>query len=396
MLNKLEPGEYNLTFKKTSTLITIKVLEGMHFDKKFILKENSAIITSNDYLSIGIQNIKIKESEVTVNISGHTDDNSVVYALLFNYISPELMNVIEELKKIGEIETAGEILFNKPDNLYMPSKLLDEEYQYVLERKKQSRFVGSTLDKPQLLLKRLFLQDTKTETQVAQKGDEFADIAHDGYAMAMNRLGCTREVVSSSKSCKQKAIPIPLDFLKYNAKWVIVPIQNKTAIFSIKGSYSNLFVIAFNSVGISYQIASLSNTLQKKDLRLKDSVVNSTEIRKIKEIIKGDNLAIEDIGSTSIEILDSFEKIFNALKAITNDDEGDDNPILRWEFLINWPKLSFSAKKDLYDKHLSHEFNLFLYHRDKDFFEKTVKPFLVCKMKKDFIDKYLCGECLDE
>ena len=187
-----------------------------------------------------------------------------------------------------------------------------------------------------------------------------------------------------------------LDFLKYNAKWVIVPIQNKTAIFSIKGSYSNLFVIAFNSVGISYQIASLSNTLQKKDLRLKDSVVNSTEIRKIKEIIKGDNLAIEDIGSTSIEILDSFEKIFNALKAITNDDEGDDNPILRWEFLINWPKLSFSAKKDLYDKHLSHEFNLFLYHRDKDFFEKTVKPFLVCKMKKDFIDKYLCGECLDE
>ena len=58
----------------------------------------------------------------------------------------------------------------------MQSTALDEEYQYVLDRKKLPRFVGSTLDKPQLLLKRLFLKDTKTETQQARGGGAFAQM----------------------------------------------------------------------------------------------------------------------------------------------------------------------------------------------------------------------------
>lgn len=42
---------------------------------------------------------------------------------------------------------------------------MGDEYKYVLERKKQTRYVGNTLDKPQLLLKRTFLEDTNLRSE---------------------------------------------------------------------------------------------------------------------------------------------------------------------------------------------------------------------------------------
>ena len=63
--------------------------------------------------------------------------------------------------------------------------------------------------------------------------------------------------------------------------------------------------------------------------------------------------------------------------------------------MINWPKLDFSKKKEIYDKFISHELNLFLYNRDKLFFNAVVKPFIQCKMKKDIVDLYLCEDSLE-
>jgi len=42
----------------------------------------------------------------------------------------------------------------------MSSKTLGDEYRYVLDRKKQTVYVGNTLDKPQLLLKRSQIRET--------------------------------------------------------------------------------------------------------------------------------------------------------------------------------------------------------------------------------------------
>jgi len=50
-------------------------------------------------------------------------------------------------------------LFNSR-SVYMSSKTLGDEYRYVLDRKKQTVYVGNTLDKPQLLLKRSQIRET--------------------------------------------------------------------------------------------------------------------------------------------------------------------------------------------------------------------------------------------
>ena len=391
MLNKLDAGTYSLRFKNSETVIKIVVLEGVHLDHRFILKENSAVVTNNDYMAIGIRDIQVNEAEISVNLSGNVGEGSVVYALLFNFITPELLDTITELRSLSEANIPREMRFDRPSNFYMQSTALDEEYQYVLDRKKLPRFVGSTLDKPQLLLKRLFLKDTKTETQQARGGGAFAQklmsraMDMQEHAMRSGGPGGFLRVHNN----------IPLDFLRFSALRLVVPVENNQARFSVSEAYSNLLVIAYNSTGLSYGLHPLTSSPQKKDLRLKNSSVDCIEICKARALFEGDVLEIEDYSSTSIEIVDSMHKLFKIMRDMISLNRRS-MQIEEWSFLIDWPKLSLSKKKELYDKYASHELNLFLLNRDPDFFEKIVKPFVMCKMKKDLIDMYLCGLPLDQ
>jgi hypothetical protein len=42
----------------------------------------------------------------------------------------------------------------KSGNTYFSNKKLADEQKYVLDRKNQERYIGNTLEKPQVLLKR--------------------------------------------------------------------------------------------------------------------------------------------------------------------------------------------------------------------------------------------------
>ena len=57
---------------------------------------------------------------------------------------------------------------------------------------------------------------------------------------------------------------------------------------------------------------------------------------------------------------------------------------------MKWPGIESEEEKNkLFYKHFSHEFNIFLKLKDPQYFQKIVKPFLECKMEKQFVDYYL-------
>ena len=60
-----------------------------------------------------------------------------------------------------------------------------------------------------------------------------------------------------------------------------------------------------------------------------------------------------------------------------------------FNFLLGWSKLSQDDKNKNFTKMVSHELNFFIYCKDKPYFEEIVKPFLVNKMEKSFVDYYL-------
>jgi len=62
------------------------------------------------------------------------------------------------------------------------------------------------------------------------------------------------------------------------------------------------------------------------------------------------------------------------------------------EFLIKWHTFSDEEKNKKYSNFCSHEVNLFIYFKDATYFKSVVRPFLVNKMEKSFIDHWLLGD----
>lgn len=60
-------------------------------------------------------------------------------------------------------------------------------------------------------------------------------------------------------------------------------------------------------------------------------------------------------------------------------------------FLLKWATLDEEARLKQYSKYQCHEVNLFLYFKDQDFFNLVVKPHILNKMAKDFVDHWLLG-----
>ena len=55
----------------------------------------------------------------------------------------------------------------------MSDRQLSDEFRYVFDRKYAERTMGSTLDRPLLLMKRNFLADTTFENEQLNQGTEF-------------------------------------------------------------------------------------------------------------------------------------------------------------------------------------------------------------------------------
>jgi len=52
----------------------------------------------------------------------------------------------------------------------MSNRELSDEFRYVFDRKYANRFLGNTLDRPKLLLKRQFIQNTQIAEEVLKSG----------------------------------------------------------------------------------------------------------------------------------------------------------------------------------------------------------------------------------
>ena len=341
MLRKLEAGTYRLKFKNSDVSIKILVVEGIHLDEKFIMKENSSITTNNDYMAIGIKNIQVTDSQATVDLTGNTGEGSVIYALFFNFITPELLETVSEFGKLKEDSISNEKQYNRPSNYYLSSASLDEEYQYILDRKKLHRFTGNTLAKPQILLNRLFLQDTTTEIQQSGKGENFSK-ENIGRSRSSSSSGKKKKMGMAASSVRKTNF---FEFLKNNAIILEVPVENNRSTFSIPGSYSSLLVIAYNSKGLSYELHPLGINPQKRNLTLTNSTIDCIEICKARALFEGETLKIEDFSSTSIEIVDSVGKMFKVMRDMSNINKSQIE-INEWSFLVDWPRSHYRKRRN--------------------------------------------------
>lgn len=102
-------------------------------------------------------------------------------------------------------------------------------------------------------------------------------------------------------------------------------------------------------------------------------------------------LEINDISTTQIQIIECLEK---ALILIENHlkQSGNNAGLNELKFLINWNTYDEEQKQQKYARFSCHEVNFYIYMKDKEYFERVVKPFLTNKFEKTFMDYFLLGK----
>jgi hypothetical protein len=276
--------------------------------------------------------------------------------------------------------------FDRPAGAsYVSGRELGDEYRYVLERRHAKRFPSVLADKPSLLLNPWSRRSTSTAVQAAASGRAFAAApapsAAPGYYGAAVAGAAPRDEDAYVGYDFLPAPPVVIANLVPQDGVVRVPLAEL-------GDATCVTVIAEDVNGSHVRQTFLRETpLAPRDLRLRlalDAERHATQQKAITRVVPGASIVIEDLATAKVHLLDSVERAHAYLLGLR-----DDATLREFAFVTKWHALADSERRELYSKYASHELHLFLYCKDRLFFDAVIRPYLANKRTKTFLDHWL-------
>ena len=181
-INGLERGHYRLYFLVDGQTISIRVHKGVYWETdSFILKDHSLVEKRERTNIIRVKDILLEEEKdqahnLSFNIENYGRHPRVhVYA--FTFLPENTLNNYSQIERVGKDLTSLDVFpFAKWANIYLSNRKLGDEFRYVFDRKFVKRFMGNTLDRPQLLLNRHKLRDTQFDQEVVKGGSQYDNV----------------------------------------------------------------------------------------------------------------------------------------------------------------------------------------------------------------------------
>ena len=409
--NKLEieglnKGSYLLRIKDTDETIKLVVHQGSYWKNSnlMITKEN-LIYKSNLVPTLLIEDIEIRsvDNKDEMSFSIYSDDPKTtrVHVFAYQFINQEINEFCNVLQNNIKDEEVTSIPIIKNTNEYLSNKILSDEYFYVLNRKKESRHLGNTLEKPTILLKRTCIKETTLENENLQTGKDWKEkreIRRRTIRMLKNSK--SRSKSKSSHNLPQKDMNRFLNFLKYPCLILsnLTPDSDgKIVLKDINlNNFATIEIVAANLISVVHEIY----PLEKKEIFTRDlRQCNSSKkfystFRNRSIFLSNEKFFSIDLASTEYQIIDSLEKIYNLQKEVIQSKFED--KLLKdyedWKFLIRWNLMELEEKQKKYDEFASHELNIFIFFKDRVFFNNYIYFFLQNKIEKTFIDYFLLND----
>ena len=304
-------------------------------------------------------------------------------------------------------------------------------FRYVFERKFLERYIGNTLDRPQLVLKRNKIKDTQFDQESISTGGNYSSYATESYSKiewqrpaylpTSNVAPLYKQQVARSSFSNLAPIartstfsysPFSVNYTPPTIYKSFLNFLERSAFIAENlypdadgfieidfeaDKYSTLIITAIDDLTWTsglFELFSSKSEINKRDLSLTNPLDVEkfyNEVRISENYKKGEKLRIEDITSTDYIIIDSLDKVKRVQDEIRKVF-GLGNSSTDLLFLLKWNELSDEEKNKKYNKYICHETNLFIYFKDKEYFNKVVQPFIQNKMEKSFVDYYLLGE----
>ncbi len=277
-----------------------------------------------------------------------------------------------------------------PQSLYVSGRNIGDEYRYVLDRRFAKRSPGNMLDRPSLLLNPWDVRDTSSGRQLAAAGEMY-DAISAAEASELKRGGREAALLRYGGAAAEAHLET-LDFLPGPALVVpnLVPDAegNITLPRAGLGFRTQLFAaLTDDAVWSVRELALPEAPLTPRDRALRQPLPadqHLAERKRVTPLATGATLTLDDIRSTRLDLYDSLAKVYRLFKSLADSPRLTD-----FAFVVEWPTLAADRQRELYSRHASHELNLFLYFKDRKFFDAVVKPFVAQKKEKQFIDDWL-------
>lgn len=270
--------------------------------------------------------------------------------------------------------------------LYVSGRELGDEYRYILDRRNQKRYPGLLLDRPSLLLNPWSRRTTTTDVATVRGGGAFAG------APARSQASYGAGGAAPPQQARADEGFASFDFLgtppAVHAN--LVPDEGGLVELSLAelGDAATVTVIVDDPAGASIRHLVLpERPLEPRDLRLKlalDPERHATQRKEIRPLQAGHELVIEDLATAKVHLVDSLERAHAYLLALR-----DDATLREFAFVTRWHELPDHERRERYSKYACHELHLFLYFKDRPFFDEVVRPYLAHKRTKTFVDRWL-------
>ncbi|MGN6108472.1 MAG: hypothetical protein ACTHU0_25430, partial [Kofleriaceae bacterium] len=304
-------------------------------------------------------------------------------------IATRFGSALVEPPPIGPARVPGRRRDRARRSIYVSGRELGDEYRYVLERRAAKRYPSLQLDKPSLLLNPWARRTSTSAIAVARPGEAFRG----GAAPTMARAAYGGGGMRAQAAIDDRAFASH-DFLPEPPGVVANLVPDRDGVVRVPrsaiGAATELTILVDDPIGGSVRRAALPEApLAPRDLRLRhalDPARHVAQHKAIAPLTAGQQLVIEDLATAQVHLLDSVERAHGYLLALR-----DDATLREFAFVTRWHELPDAERRRLYSKYACHELHLFLFHKDRAFFDGVVRPYLAHKRTPTFVDHWLLG-----
>lgn len=274
---------------------------------------------------------------------------------------------------------------------WVDSLRVDDEVEYVRRRQGAPKHPGNLLPSPSLIA---YPWDTATAASTLQKAELGDAIPGSADAPAPMERGGLQKSLGEEKAQSAASESLrAFEYLKQGAVllanrkpdaegWIEIP-RDRLA------GHSEITLVAVQLGGVATHSLTLEpQAIPTVDLRLATSLPLDQSWamrRRVRRLEPGDKpIELGDPRTTRVRVFSSLEDLFRWLLPLTASPQ-----LASFEPLVRWHLLSEEEKERFCVEHACHELHLFLWRKDRPFFDRVVRPVLAEKMEKQLVDRYL-------
>ena len=390
-IQELAPGSYTLRLHPQGESVQIEVLEGESKHGYLIgarrrLQETVARMPS-------LADVQLDGDRVRVQVRDVTPSTRVAVR------AARFAGTGSDFPAGAGFPAPASRFFHPPHVQYVSGRNIGDEYRYVLERRFQRIFAGTLLARPGLILNPWELRETTAEREQLK-----ADQAYRPGRQPLGRAPVAEAAVArDAPRVAQRRAPVSqdlgVDFLPQGSVWWTNLVPDEDGFVTLDrselGEHTWLEVVVLDRFGTSQtRVLMEDRSFDPVDVRLLSGLNPEgafSRQKRIETLEAGEEFVIPDLATSQYRLIATLPEAFDLLQTL-----GDDSQVGKFSFLKTWHELNDSEKREKYGEFASHEMHLFLYARDREFFDAVVKPYLANKKDKTFVDRWLLDELTDE